>query len=71
MKKQAKEAIDLIENKLTSIDNTLTRRSIMREEHSVSRYFRDDEHIKEIDRSRRKRGAISESRANLANAQTK
>lgn len=71
MKKQAKEAIDLIENKLTSIDNTLTRRSIMREEHSVSRYFHDDEHIKEIDRSRRKREVISESRTNLTNAQTK
>jgi len=68
MNKQAKEAIELIENKLHTIDNTLTRRSVLREEHSVSRYFRDDEHIKEIDRSRRKREAISESRANLTNA---
>ena len=55
MQRFAREAKQGVEKKLSVLEGALSRRSVMRDEGSVSKAFNDATHIKSIALSRRKR----------------
>ena len=65
------EAVQKVRERINGIDGSLTRRSMMREENSTIKKFKDDKHIKEIDRKTQSRKLMDETRARLMLAQAR